>query len=476
MRRPTSFGVLPLTLAVIAACTEPVQPKAIASTPASADPSLSSTPASSTSFDPGVNSDALSGGATTVFDAGPGAFSHPAPNLDAAGLARHVAGDEAFGRVFAANAGLGPLYNNSACEACHVGDGRGQPPADGVSFLTMLFRASIPGQDPHGGPNPAGLFGGQLQLLAIPGYVPEASARVTYVDSGGRFGDGTSYSLRVPRYAFKGIIAPLPGNLLTSPRVAPVNFGLGLLEAIPDATIRSHADPNDANHDGVSGHYNVVYDVTLQNYVIGRFGWKANVGTLLHQAAGAFNGDMSITTSYFPSENCLGEYPGCANHSPELDDQTVADVAYYTQTLGVPARRDLNDPQTRRGELVFHVIGCATCHLSTLYTGVLHGVPAVSNQRIHPYTDLLLHDMGSALADNRPDFLANGREFRTPPLWGIGLVETVNGHTFFLHDGRARNLLEAVLWHGGEGTNARERFKSLSAADRNALIAFLNSL
>jgi CxxC motif-containing protein (DUF1111 family) len=423
-----------------------------------------------------LDPDALSGGATTVFDDGPGAFGHPAPNLDAAALARHNAGDAAFSQVFTPSTGLGPLYNHVACEACHVGDGRGQPPADGVSFLTMLFRASVPGQDAHGGPLPAPLFGGQLQLLAIPEYTAEASARVAYVDSGGRYADGTAYSLRVPRYTFHGIIAPLPGNLLTSPRVAPVNFGLGLLEAIPDAQIRAHADPTDADHDGISGHVNVVWDQTLQDYVIGRFGWKANVGTLLHQAAGAFNGDMGITTSYFPSENCKGEYPGCADHAAELDDQTAADVAFYTETLGVPARRNINDPDVRYGERLFGTIGCDACHVTAFTTGVLPGVPAVSNQRIHPYTDLLVHNMGAALADNRPDFRAGGREFRTPPLWGIGLVQAVNGHTYFLHDGRARNLTEAVLWHGGEAERARERFKALPEFSRKALIAFLNSL
>ncbi|HEY2163711.1 MAG TPA: di-heme oxidoredictase family protein, partial [Gemmatimonadaceae bacterium] len=397
-------------------------------------------------------------------------------NLDASALARHDAGDAAFGNVFVASTGLGPLYNNTACEACHFGDGRGQPPADGISFTTMLFRASIPGTDPHGGPNPAPLFGGQLQLLAIAGYSPEAAAQVTYTDSTGHFGDGTPYTLRVPHYAFKGLIGPLPSNLLTSPRVAPVNFGLGLLEAVPEATIRAHADPNDADHDGISGRYNIVYDATVQDYIIGRFGWKANVGTLLHQAAGAFNGDMGITTSYFPDENCKGEYSGCAGHPPELDDQTAGDVAFYTETLGVPARRNLDDPVALLGAVVFRTVGCVGCHLPTLKTGVLPGVPSVSNQIIHPYTDLLLHDMGAALADNRPDFLASGRDFRTPPLWGIGLVQMVNGHTYFLHDGRARSLQEAVLWHAGEGRNARERFKSLPAFARNALIAFLNSL
>ena len=468
MCRPTMLGALWLALAA-AACSEPVQP----TTPVAS----SDTPASrSIALGGRIDPDALSGGATTVFDATAGAFGHPAPNLDAAALARHNAGDDAFGAVFVPSTGLGPLFNNNACEACHFGDGRGQPPADGISFTTMLFRASIPGQDAHGGPNPAGEYGGQLQLLAIPGFFPEAAARVTYSDSGGRFADGSAYALRVPHYAFRGLVGQLPDNLLTSPRVAPVNFGLGLLEAVPEATIRALADPNDADHDGISGRYNVVYDVTVQDYIVGRFGWKANVGTLLHQAAGAFNGDMGITTSYFPSENCKGEYFRCKDHPAELDDQTVSDVAFYTETLGVPARRNLDDPQALHGERLFHGIGCDGCHVSTLTTGVLPGVPAVSNQKIHPYTDLLLHDMGGALADNRPDFNASGREFRTPPLWGIGLVQIVNGHTYFMHDGRARNLLEAVLWHGGEAKNARERFKSLSASDRKALIAFLNSL
>ena len=467
MHRPSVLGVLWLALAA-AACSEPVQP------PKPITPSDAAS--RNGSFGGRIDPDALSGGATTVFDATAGAFGHPAPNLDPAALARHNAGDDGFGRIFTASTGLGPLFNNNACEACHVGDGRGQPPADGFSFTTMLFRASIPGQDPHGGPNPAPVFGGQLQTAAIQGFFPEALARVTYSDSGGRFDDGTTYSLKVPHYSFRGLIGPLPNNLLTSPRVAPVNFGLGLLEAIPEATIRAHADPNDADHDGISGRYNIVYDVSVQDYIIGRFGWKANVGSLLHQAAGAFNGDMGITTSYFATENCKGEFFGCRDHAAELDDQTVSDVAFYTETLGVPARRNLDDPQTQRGEQVFRGVGCDGCHLPTIMTGVLPGVPAVSNQKIHPYTDLLLHDMGSALADNRPDFMASGREFRTPPLWGIGLVQVVNGHTFFMHDGRARNLLEAVLWHGGEGRNARERFKSLSANDRKALIAFLNSL
>jgi CxxC motif-containing protein (DUF1111 family) len=474
MRRPIAPSAFCIALTIAVSCSEPVQaPQERPLDP----PETALRNFTNTRIDP----DPLSGGATTVFDVTADAFGHPAPNLDAEGAARHEEGDEAFALVFVAdkglpNSGLGPLFNNSACENCHVGDGRGRPPRVGEEFETMLFRASIPGTDAVGGPNPAGKFGGQLQLEAIPGFTPEASARVTYTDSGGRFDDGNFYSLRVPHYSFRGNIGPLPFNLLTSPRVAPVNFGLGLLEAIPEATIRANADPNDADRDGISGRVNVVFDVPQQRYLIGRFGWKANVGSLVHQTAGAYNGDMGVTTKFFPNENCEGEFFGCRDHAPEVDTETVGNVAFYTQTLGVPARRGVNDPTNQRGEFVFRAIGCADCHTPSMTTGVLPGVPEVSNQRIHAYTDLLLHDMGDALADDRPDFRANGNEFRTPPLWGIGLVSVVNGHTNFLHDGRARNLLEAVLWHGGEGRNARERFKSLSFSDRRALIAFLNSL
>jgi len=196
----------------------------------------------------------------------------------------------------------------------------------------------------------------------------------------------------------------------------------------------------------------------------------------LQQAAGAYNGDMGITSSTFPAENCEGEFTGCAHHGAEVDDETIGNVAFYTQTLAVPARRNPNDQTNKIGEAVFFAANCDACHTPTQTTGVLAGVPAVSNQKIHPYTDLLVHDMGPNLADNRPDFDANGREFRTPPLWGIGLVGTVNGHTTFMHDGRARNLLEAVLWHGGEAANAREKFKSFPEFYRRALISFLNSL
>jgi CxxC motif-containing protein (DUF1111 family) len=434
-------------------------------------------------FNAGANRDAhtaLSGGATTIFDATATAFSQGAPNLSGLSLAKHESGDAQFEVEFEAttgqpNSGLGPVFDNVACEDCHEGDGRGRPPIGAEQISSILFRASIAGRDPHGGPNPVPGLGGQLQLRAVPGFVPDASALISYVTTNGTFTDGTQFHLRDPHYDISGQY--VPANVLISPRVAPVVFGLGLLEAVPEGQIMAMADPKDHDRDGISGRPNYVWNAVKQRTEIGRFGWKANQPTLLQQTAGAYNGDMGITSSIFPSESCEGNpYPGCNRHAPEITDAAVQDVAFYTQTLAVPARRNLNDPKADEGEQLFYKAGCAGCHAPTLRTGSLKGVPEVSNQVIHPYTDLLLHDMGPGLADNRPDFQASGQEWRTPPLWGIGLVQTVNGHTNFLHDGRAESLLEAVLWHGGEATRARERVRSFSADQRAALVAFLESL
>lgn len=424
---------------------------------------------------------ALSGGATTVFDATLTAFSLPAPNLSGRSLGLHDVGDVNFEVEFsstagAPNAGLGPVFDNVSCEACHEGDGRGRPPVGGEPFASMLFRGSIPGHAAHGAPNPIPGFGGQIQLQGIPGLTPEAYASIAYTDSSGTFADGSTYTLRVPRYTLTGGYRPLPGGVLISPRTAPAVFGLGLLEAVREEDLRAMADPRDRNRDGVSGRPNYVWNPVANRTTVGRFGWKANAPTLLVQTAGAYNGDMGITSRIFPAESCEGEYDGCAPHAPEIVLQLVKAVTFYTQTLGVPARRNLDDPKAREGERLFYAANCNSCHVQTLRTGYLRGLPEVSNQVIHPYTDLLLHDLGPALADGRPDFLASGSEWRTPPLWGIGLVQTVNGHSNFLHDGRARGLLEAVLWHGGEARNSRERVRHMSAGDRNALIAFLESL
>jgi CxxC motif-containing protein (DUF1111 family) len=428
---------------------------------------------------------ALSGGATTVFKDDEEAFETPAPNLSADQLERHEAGDEGFGLAHVAgsgdgaNGGLGPVFDNESCEACHLGDGRGRPPLPGEVFSSMLFRSSVTGKDANGGPlGISGGFGGQLQMRANAGYQADIQAAVTYVESRGTFADGTEFKLHVPQYTLTGMYPGLPASYLFSPRVAPAVFGLGLLEAVPALLVIARSDPRDLNRDGISGRANIVFDAVRGRQGLGRFGWKANTPNLTQQSAGAYNGDMGVTSDLFPGESCAGRLDASCNdpHGAEVSAQTVADVAFYTQTLAVPARRNLNDAIARRGESMFYAAGCDGCHAPTLRTGALPGVPEVSNQVIHPYTDLLVHDMGPGLADGRPDFQASGSEWRTPPLWGIGLVETVNGHTRFLHDGRAQSLLEAVLWHGGEATKARERVRNLTGRDRDALIAFLKSL
>jgi CxxC motif-containing protein (DUF1111 family) len=257
-------------------------------------------------------------------------------------------------------------------------------------------------------------------------------------------------------------------------------IGLGLLEAIDEEDILALSDPDDENGDGISGRANYVWDIENEMEVMGRFGWKANQPTVRQQVAGAFLGDIGITTSIFPDENCTLVQINCANSlnggEPELPDEFLDDVVLYSQTLAVPARRNFEDEDVLLGKFLFNEIGCNSCHIEKITTGDDHEVSALRNQVIRPYTDLLLHDMGEGLADNRPDFLADGNEWRTPPLWGIGLFEKVNNHTFYLHDGRARNLEEAILWHDGEAKASKENFMNLSKTDRLALISFLNSL
>jgi CxxC motif-containing protein (DUF1111 family) len=424
---------------------------------------------------------ALSGGATTVYDNSADAFAHESPNLTADELALHEEGDEAFEDAFEADPdsehpGLGPVFDNVSCEGCHAGDGRGRPPRAGEIAESFLVRISYPGTDATGGPKAVPGYGGQLQQRAISGVMPEASVSISYSEVAGSFADGTLYSLRVPTYEFYASYATLSKKMLFSPRVAPFTFGLGLLEAIPEAAIRSSEDPNDSDGNGISGVANAVWDAVAKRPAMGRFGWKAGTPSTFQQTAGAYNGDMGVTSPLFPAESCEQDRPECERHDIEVDDATVLAVARYMQTLGVPARRNLDDPSASQGEVIFYSVGCAGCHAPTFTTGTLAGVPSVSSQVIHPYTDLLLHDMGPDLADGRHDFLATGREWRTPPLWGIGLVQTVNGHSEFLHDGRARSLMEAVLWHGGEAKKSRDAVLALSVSARAALIKFLESL
>jgi CxxC motif-containing protein (DUF1111 family) len=420
------------------------------------------------------------------------AFSQPMSALTAPQMLQFFQGRRLFQQVWLVNAGtdaesaaidgLGPVYNRLSCSACHPKNGRGQPPETPDSEMrSMLVRLSIPGQSPHGGPNPHPVYGEQLNEHGIPNVPGEGRARIVYQEVIETLADGEAVKLRQPTVEFVALnFGDMGKDILTSLRVAPAIFGLGLLEAIEPATLLSLADPDDKNGDGISGRANQVWDVRTQQTVLGRFGWKANQPNVAQQIAGAFIGDLGITSALFPTENCTDAQPACrqaiSGGSPELSVQQLEDIEFYHFALAVPSRRAADDPHVKAGEQLFSQLGCAQCHTPTLTTGEFPQLPALSHQIIHPYTDLLLHDMGAQLADGRPDYAATGQEWRTPPLWGLGLIQKVNGHSMLLHDGRARNLLEAILWHDGEARTSKEAVKKLTASEREALFQFLNSL
>jgi len=427
----------------------------------------------------------LSGGTGTVFNDSSDAFAQGIPTLTRIERRAFAVGNSFFNENWVTapastdgRDGLGPLLNAQSCSSCHFKDGRGEPPVDADDPTRgLLLRLSIPG--PDGDPIPLGNYGNQLQDRSNLDVPAEGTIVITTTEIPGAFADGTPFSLLSPTYSIADLAyGPVPDDIMISPRVAPAVFGSGLLEAISADTILDASDPGDSDGDGISGRPNML-PTADGGTVLGRFGWKANAPTVEAQTADAFLGDVGITSSLHPDQNCTEAQAEClaavTGGDPELDDNKLQRVTFYTRTLAVPARRDVGDPITDEGEALVTQLGCASCHTPTVETGESE-IEALADQTIHPYTDLLLHDMGDGLADDRPDFDASGTEWKTPPLWGIGMVETVNGHTRFLHDGRARNLTEAILWHGGEGVAAQAAFVALPVDQRDALIAFLESL
>lgn len=436
----------------------------------------------------------LLGGETTrdVANTGSRAFGFPAPTLTNDERRVFEIGDSFFTQNWVtapastdARDGLGPMFNAQACASCHLRDGRGTPASTGDGELGLLLRLSVPGSTDNGGPNPHPVYGDQLQDRSVLGVPAEGDLIVTYEEIVGEYGDGTPYSLRNPTYTVEGNFGPLGDDIMISPRLAPQVIGMGLLEAIPEESVLAGADPDDADGDGISGRVNEVWNPEISDMALGRFGWKANAATVRAQSADAFRGDMGITSSLAPEESCTETQTECNDAptgngpggEPEVTDSRLGSVTFYTRTLAVPAARGADDAEVRRGADLFDEFNCSACHTPTHETGPIElvGVAALSDQVIHPYTDLLLHDMGEGLADGRPDFLASGTEWRTPPLWGLGLIDEVNGERFLLHDGRARTIAEAILWHGGEAAPAMEAFRTADVDDRSALIAFLES-
>lgn len=446
---------------------------------------------------PAEPGEALSAGAATVNQQDHNAFSLPSANLTPSRRLDFSVGNSFFRNPWViapatttARDGLGPLFNTNACQNCHIKDGRGHPPTDGAdNAVSLLVRLSTPsdGSEAHQnqlrqlGVVPEPVYGGQLQDMSIPGHAPEGRVRFDYQSVPVTLADGTRIELRQPQLRIDRLgYGQLHPNARFSARVAPPMIGLGLLEAIPEAAILANADPDDINGDGIRGLPNRVWDDASQTTVLGRFGWKAGQPTLNQQNAHAFSSDLGLTTSLLPLDDCSAAQSACRQTpdggSPEVSDNIQRLVLFYTRNLAVPARRQVDDLQVRRGKQRFHEAGCQKCHVPSFITASDAAEPELANQTIRPYTDLLLHDMGDGLADQRDEYLANGRQWRTPPLWGIGLTEQVSGHTQFLHDGRARNLLEAILWHGGEAQAARQVVENFDTEQRAELLAFLNSL
>ncbi len=419
------------------------------------------------------------------------AFSQPNPKLPTERGLDFRLGEALFDKLWVsspastkASDGLGPLFNARACRSCHVNNGRGRPPGAGETSVSLVLRLSVPGPDKD---QPDPHYGGQLQTFALPAHPVEGQLRVAYDSFEVMLSEGEKATLTRPRYEILNPgYGPLSPQLMTSPRIAPQMIGLGLLEAIPAVDILSLADPDDRNGDGISGRPNIVMSAEFGAPMLGRFGWKAGAPTVKQQSADAFSGDIGISSPLRPAPfgDCGENQTACRNapHGDgdarvfEIDDTALDLVTLYTRNLAVPMRRDPGDARVLRGKQVFHDVGCASCHTPSHVTHRLPDRPADSFQLIWPYTDLLLHDMGDGLADNRPEAAATGREWRTPPLWGIGLTKQVSGHTRFLHDGRARSVLEAVLWHGGEAKLMKQAVIDMGADDRAALIRFLESL
>lgn len=437
----------------------------------------------------------------------PDAFSHFSANMAFARELDFKIGNGLFRKFWVSSPsstrssdGLGPLYNARACQSCHLKDGRGHPPASNKvedRSVSMFLRLSIAPQtgrqraDIAAGrlsvvPDPA--YGGQLQELAVQGHAGEGRMQISYTDETVSLAGGEMVTLRRPHYRIVDLgYGPLHPDVQLSPRLTPQMIGLGLLEAVSEADILARADPEDRDGDGISGRANRAYSIEQGRVMLGRFGWKAGQPTVLQQSAEAFAGDIGIGNWIVPKAagDCTPAQPLCrsAPHGgtetkpeEEITRKMLELVGFYARNLAVPARRRATAPAVLEGRALFAAIGCAACHVPKLRTGSDSPDEHLRDQTIWPYTDLLLHDMGEALADGRPEGLADGREWRTAPLWGIGLTETVTGKAFFLHDGRARSIKEAILWHGGEAQRARDAFTSLSKEDRERLLEFVNSL
>ena len=445
----------------------------------------------------GVDDAMLSAGSFTIRRFDRQAFSEPAAVLTIKQRQIFMVGRNVFNRQWAAvtslngDWGLGPTFIADRCSGCHINTGRGNPPlSSDQQLLSMLVRLSIPGTDEHDGPKPHPNYGDQIQNRSMDGRnvdlayagapVPnEADLFLDWEEHTLAFADGETVALRKPKLRVENLkFGPLGGGTMLSLRMAQPLVGIGFLEAVSEETILGIAQRQRALD--YNGRPNRVWDAVNKRMAFGRFGWKANVPSLKQQIAAAALGDMGVNSNLFPEQNCPPVQTVCAQqlpgNVPEIIDHEIDALELWLQGLAVPARRAVKDPEIRRGAALFSSAQCAVCHVPEMKTGNFPKLPQLSGQVFHAYTDMLLHDMGDGLADRRPDFEAGPRDWRTPPLWGLGLSQIVGGSTAMLHDGRARNVIEAILWHGGEARPVREAFRNMSKADREALVKFVEAI
>ena len=451
-----------------------------------------------------------SGATTTTAPVGRDIFSQPSANLGLEREENFHLGNALFRKLWVsapsstqASDGLGPLFNARSCQSCHLRDGRGHgletSGADATSLVLRLARPAITPEEEQAVRDfkalnfPDSTYGLQLQDLAVPGLAAEGKVAVSYTEETATLSGGETVTLRKPHYSITDLAyGPLDPTTTISARIAPPMIGLGLIEAIPDADILAHADPDDKNGDGIRGRAAIVRDHRTGQIALGRFGWKAQNATVRDQAASAFSVDIGISTPDRPNPygDCTAKEAKCLT-MPTGVQKRLGDteapppildlVTFYSENLAVPARRKASSPDVLHGKDMFYQSGCPACHIPKFVTrddlkGSDGKDTAQAFQLIWPYSDFLLHDMGDGLSDGQQVGVASGRDWRTPPLWGIGLAQTVSGQQGYLHDGRARTLTEAILWHGGEADKARNTFANLPQNDRQALINFLESL
>ena len=443
------------------------------------------------------------GAATSLATPNANAFSHPSANMSFERQLEFHVGNGIFRKRWVSapastksSDGLGPLHNARSCQSCHIKDGRGRPPREGERAVSMLLALSVPPRNDderqrlvegHARVIPEPIYGAQLQNYSIQGVPAEGRIGIAYRESKVPLAGGAALRLQGPRYTVLDPgYGPLDPEVMLSPRVAPPMIGMGLIEAIPEADILALEDPGDVDQDGISGRASLVVSARSGAWSLGRFGWKAGAATVAEQTARAFAGDIGLSSHLSPEAwgDCTPAQTRCRqaadgrdpSEGVEVPGQMFDMVVFYASHLAVPGRRDIGDASVLEGKRLFYAAGCSGCHRPKFVTARDAEQPEHAFQLIWPYSDFLLHDMGEGLADRRPEGSASGREWRTAPLWGIGLTEQVSGHSRFLHDGRARGLLEAVLWHGGEADAAREVVVHMRDEEREALLAFLSSL